>query len=91
VNRALPPSLFGPDAPDPGVPPGTPPALAAKLRHAFAELRREAARQQATLAPMLQAAGAPQLVQVPPLASTPVTVAGLEELAAHLFARNQPP
>jgi len=90
VNRALPQSLFGAGAPDPGVPAGTPPALAAKLRHAFADLRREAARQHATLAPMLAAAGAPQLVQVPPLASTPATVPGLEELAAHLFARPAP-
>jgi anion-transporting ArsA/GET3 family ATPase len=88
VNRALPQALFGPGAPDPGVPAGTPPALAAKLRQAFVELRREAARQQATLAPMLQAAGAPQLAQVPPLTSPPVTVAGLEELATHLFARH---
>jgi hypothetical protein len=39
---------------------------------------------------MLAAAGAPQLVQVPPLAGTPVTVAGLEELAAHLFAPPSP-
>jgi len=90
VNRALPLSLFGPDARDPGVPAGTPPALAAKLRHAFADLRREAARQRATLAPMLEAAGAPQIAQVPPLANNPVTVAGLEELAAHLFAPHTP-
>jgi len=86
VNRALPQALFGPGAPDPGVPVGTPPALAAKLRHAFADVRREAARQQATLAPTLAAAGAPQLAQVPPLLASPVTVAGLEELATRLFA-----
>jgi anion-transporting ArsA/GET3 family ATPase len=91
VNRALPQSLFGPEACDPGVPAGTPPALAVKLRHAYADLRHEAARQQATLAPLLAAAGAPQLAQVPPLASTPVTVAGLEELAGHLFEEPPPP
>jgi anion-transporting ArsA/GET3 family ATPase len=85
VNRALPQALFGANAPDPGAPAGIPAALAAKLGHSFADLRREAARQQATLAPLLGAAGAPQLVQVPPLATPPVTVAGLEVLAAHLF------
>ena len=85
VNRALPQVLFGAGAPDPGAPASIPPALATKLRHAFTELRREATRQQATLAPMLAAAGAPQLVQVPPLETTPVTIAGLEELAARLF------
>jgi anion-transporting ArsA/GET3 family ATPase len=85
VNRALPQALFGPGAPDPGPPPGMPAALQAKLRHAFADVRACAAHQQATLAPMLQAAGAARLAQVPPLAATPVTVSGLEELAAHLF------
>jgi anion-transporting ArsA/GET3 family ATPase len=85
VNRALPEALFGPHAPDAGVPSGLPPALGMKLEHSFAELRREAARQQATLAPLLAAAGAPRLAQVPPLATPPVTVAGLEQLAQLLF------
>jgi anion-transporting ArsA/GET3 family ATPase len=87
VNRALPQGLFGAHAPDPGAPAGCPPSLAAKLGQSFADLRREAIRQQTTLAPLLAAAGAPQLVQVPPLATPPVTVAGLEDLALHLFDR----
>ncbi|HWP67111.1 MAG TPA: ArsA-related P-loop ATPase, partial [Candidatus Limnocylindria bacterium] len=86
VNRALPQDLFGPDAADPGPPAGASAALAAKLTQAFADVRRDAARQHATLAPLLAAAGAPALAEVPPLAAPPVTVAGLEELAALLFA-----
>jgi anion-transporting ArsA/GET3 family ATPase len=85
VNRALPTALFGAAASDPGPPPNLPPALQTRLAECFAELRREARQQEATLAPLLATAGAPLLASVPPLASTPVTLAGLRELAGHLF------
>lgn len=86
VNRSLPQTLFGPAAPDPGVPPGLSVALATKLRAGFTELRRDAARQAATLGPLLTTARAPLLASVPPLVENPVSVAALRALADHLFA-----
>lgn len=85
VNRALPAALFGAAAPDPGPPVGVPPGLGTRLAECFAELRTETRRQETTLAPLLAVAGAPLLASVPPLASTPVTLAGLRELGGHLF------
>jgi anion-transporting ArsA/GET3 family ATPase len=85
VNRGLPPSLLGSRDSDASVPDGVPPALATKLRHALAEGRREAERQEATLGPLLAAAGAPLLVSVPLLEEAPVSVAALETLADRLF------
>jgi anion-transporting ArsA/GET3 family ATPase len=86
VNRRLPQALFGAAAADPGDPPGVPAALATKLRAGFVDLRREAARQAATLGPLLGMARAPLLASVPPLAETPVSVAALQTLAEHLFS-----
>jgi anion-transporting ArsA/GET3 family ATPase len=91
VNRALPAAQFGAAAPDPGPPLQVPPGLATRLAECFAELRTEARRQEATLAPLLATAGAPLLASVPPLASTPVTLAGLRELGDHLFPSEPAP
>jgi anion-transporting ArsA/GET3 family ATPase len=85
MNRALPQSIFGTQSPDPGVPAGIPAALAAKLRHGFVALRREADRQAATVGPLLATARAPLLASVPPLEDAPVSVASLRVLADQLF------
>jgi len=82
VNRTLPHAVF---ATDPGVPEGVPPALGARLRRTFHELRALAARQQATLAPLLAAAGAPVLAEVPLLPADPGSLADLARIGAHLF------
>jgi anion-transporting ArsA/GET3 family ATPase len=83
VNRVLPRAVY--DA-DPARPPaGVSGALAARLARAAADLRTLAARQQATLAPLLETAAAPLLGQVPMLATPPASLADLEAVASCLL------
>lgn len=82
VNRALPHV-------DPGAteaPAALAPALRRRLEAAYADLRAAAARQAATLAPLVAAAGAPVLAEVPMLDVAPSTLADLDALASRLVA-----
>jgi len=83
VNRGLPPGLLDDDEHEP--PDGVSPALASRLRRGWEDLRLLAARQQATLAPLVASAGAPVVAEVPLLATDPGSLADLEEIARHLF------
>jgi anion-transporting ArsA/GET3 family ATPase len=85
VNRALPLATFGSAAPDPGPPDGVSPALAARLARSYADLRALAARQEATLAPLVASAGAPVVAEVPLLPTDPGSLADLDAIARHLF------
>jgi anion-transporting ArsA/GET3 family ATPase len=84
VNRALRQAEFGPDV----VPPPLPVALGAQLerrvRRTFEDLQRLAARERATLAPLLEIAGAPIVAEVPLLAAAPAALDELVALGAHL-------
>jgi len=91
VNRALPRGVFGPDAPAPPPLPGVPPALLRRLERSYADLNRFAARQQATLAPLLATAKAPLLAEVPFLPTAPGTLAELATLARHLVPESAEP
>jgi len=84
VNRALPRGVFGPDAPAPPPLTGVSPALLRRLERSYGDLSRFAARQQATLAPLLATAKAPLLAEVPFLPTAPGTLAELAMLARHL-------
>jgi anion-transporting ArsA/GET3 family ATPase len=84
VNRALPRDVFGAAAPDPGPPDGVSPPLAARLRRGWMALRTLADRQHAALAPLVAAAGAPILAEVPLLPADPGALADLAAIAAHL-------
>ena len=90
VNRALPLGTFGPTAPDPGPPAGASPALAARLARSWADLRALAARQEATLAPLVASAGAPVVAEVPLLPTDPGSLADLVEIGRHLFPESAP-
>src|SRR5438552_639579 len=72
-------------APDPGLPDGVPAALATRLAASYAELRALGARQEATLAPLVDSARAPVLAEVPLLATDPGSLADLAAIARHLF------
>jgi anion-transporting ArsA/GET3 family ATPase len=85
VNRALPRTLYGPGAPDPGPVGAASPALAARLARGFADLRTLAARQAAVVAPLLATARAPLLAEVPLLASAPGSLDDLTVIGRHLF------
>ena len=85
VNRALARTTFGRGAPDPGLPDGAPGALAARLAASYAELRALGARQEATLAPLVESARAPVLAEVPLLATDPGSLADLAAIARYLF------
>ena len=85
VNRALPRALFGSAADDPGVPDGATGTLATRLRRAYADLRLQAARQEATLAPLVASAGAPMVAEVPLLPMDPGSLSDLGLVAHHLF------
>jgi anion-transporting ArsA/GET3 family ATPase len=91
VNRALPRPTFGSAAPVPAAPPDLPPALSARLRRGFADLRLLAARQEATLAPLLAVAGAPVVAEVPLLATPPGSIADLHVIARHLVPATTEP
>jgi anion-transporting ArsA/GET3 family ATPase len=82
VNRAL--AHMGTAAEPPALE-GVPAALLGRLRRAHADLQTLAARQQATLAPLVALAGAPVVAEVPLLPSDPATTADLADLARHLF------
>jgi anion-transporting ArsA/GET3 family ATPase len=86
VNRALPHAVFGADVPEPPLPVALDPPLAHRLRRSFEDLQTLAARQRATLAPLLETAAAPIVAEVPLLAAAP---ASLEELVA--FGRHLVP
>src|SRR5437660_1323441 len=85
VNRALARTTFGRGAPDPGLPDGVPGALASRLAASYADLRALGARQEATLAPLVESARAPVLAEVPLLATDPGSLADLAAIARHLF------
>jgi anion-transporting ArsA/GET3 family ATPase len=85
VNRSLPQALFGPAATEPTAPAGVPPALATRLARAYRDLRMLAAREAATLAPLVAAAEAPLWAEVPLLPSDPGSLADLLIIGRHLF------
>jgi len=85
VNRALARTTFGRGAPDPGLPDDVPAALATRLAASYAELRALGARQEATLAPLVESARAPVLAEVPLLATDPGSLADLAAIARYLF------
>src|SRR5439155_1156389 len=87
VNRALARATFGRGAPDPGLPDGVSGALAARLAASYGELRALGARQEATLAPLVESARAPVLAEVPLLATDPGSLADLAAIPRHPFPR----
>lgn len=91
VNRALPRALFGPTLRDPGDPDGVPPRLATRLRRSWSELRAVAAREEATLGPLVARARAPVVAEVPLLAANPGSLADLLVVARHLFPGAEAP
>jgi anion-transporting ArsA/GET3 family ATPase len=92
VNRALPRDVFGAGAPAPPVLDGVPAALAGRLRRAYRDLRTLAAHQEATLAPLVERAGARVVGEVPLLSADPGSLADLAAIAGHLFpARAEKP
>jgi anion-transporting ArsA/GET3 family ATPase len=84
VNRALPRGTFGTGAPEPAPIPGLSPALAARLVRSWEDLHVLAARQEMTLAPLLHAANAPQVAEVPLLATPPCSLEELDAIARYL-------
>lgn len=90
VNRALPRSVFGSDAPEPEAIPRLSPTLAARLVRSWEDLRALAARQETTLAPLLRAANAPQLAEVPLLAMPPCSLDDLDTIARRLCPADAP-
>ena len=85
VNRALPSAIFGRTAPDPGLPDGVSPPLAARLARSWSDLRALGARQEATLARLVASAHAPVVAEVPLLPTEPGALADLAALARHLI------
>lgn len=88
VNRALPQAVFGVGAPDPGPPGEVSPALAARLARSWTDLHALAARQAAVLAPLVAAAGAPVVAEVPLLPTDPGSLADLAVLGGYLVPPN---
>jgi hypothetical protein len=86
VNRALPQATYGADVVVPPVPVVLPRALQQRLRHAFEDLQDVAARQAATLRPLLAIVRAPILAEVPLLSIAPASLAELAALGRHLFS-----
>jgi anion-transporting ArsA/GET3 family ATPase len=84
VNRALRQDLYGPAAPEPPFDADVSPTLARRLERVFDDMRTWAARERATLAPLLATAQAPIVAEVPLLPSAPGTLEELIALAAHL-------
>jgi anion-transporting ArsA/GET3 family ATPase len=84
VNRALPMAVFGPGAAYPAPIDGVSPRLAARLARSWDELRALGARQAAAMEPLVAAAGAPILAEVPLLATDPGSLADLLTIAGHL-------
>jgi anion-transporting ArsA/GET3 family ATPase len=84
VNRALPGRFFSVTSPPP--PPTLPLDLQRRLQDVHRDLSRLAARERATLAPILTRAKAPLLAEVPLLGTPPASLDDLQALAGHLFA-----
>jgi anion-transporting ArsA/GET3 family ATPase len=84
VNRALPHGVFGADVPEPALPVALDPVLVGRLRRSFGDLQTLAARQRATLAPLLATAGAPIVAEVPLLATAPASLDELVAFGRHL-------
>jgi anion-transporting ArsA/GET3 family ATPase len=84
VNRSLPQSVFGADVPCPPLPVPLGAALERRLRGSLEDLQTLAARQRATLAPLLAVAKAPIVAEVPLLATAPASLDELAALARHL-------
>jgi len=91
VNRALPQALFGPAAPTPAAIPALPSGLARRLARGYADLRLLAARQHATLGPLLATARAPLLAEAPLLSTPPASLDELTALARHLVPERATP
>ena len=85
VNRALPRGLFGTASAEPPPLEGIPAPLAARLRRGYADLRLLAARQEATLGPLVAHAHAPVVAEVPILPTDPSSLADLAVIGRHLF------
>jgi anion-transporting ArsA/GET3 family ATPase len=84
VNRALPQALFGADVAVPPLPVDVGAQLEGRLRRSFENLRTLAARERATLAPLLATARAPIVAEVPLMPSAPAALDELEALGRHL-------
>jgi len=85
VNRALPQARYGSDVDEPPLPIVLPRALADRLRRSFEDLQALAARQAATLAPVLQTARASIVAEVPLFPGAPATLDDLVRLGHHLI------
>jgi anion-transporting ArsA/GET3 family ATPase len=84
VNRVLPQREYGPAVVEPPLPVALGAPLEDRLARNFEDLQALAARQQATLAPLLASAGAPVVAEVPLLASAPASLDELADLGRHL-------
>jgi hypothetical protein len=85
VNRALPQDAFGPAVLPPPLPVALGPQLERRVRRAFEDFQRLAARERATLAPLLAIARAPIVAEVPLLAAAPAALDELVALGRHLL------
>jgi anion-transporting ArsA/GET3 family ATPase len=84
VNRALPQATFARRTPGPAALLDTPPELLRRLIASWDDISTWAGRQASTLEPLLRAADAPLLAEVPFLPSAPATIEELIALARHL-------
>ena len=87
ANRVLPRDLLA-DAP--AAPDTLPADLQRRLVNVHRELAETAARQQATLAPIVEEADAPLLAELPLLSRPPASVDDLRRLAVHLLDPRRP-
>jgi anion-transporting ArsA/GET3 family ATPase len=85
VNRGLPQAVYGQHVVVPPLPAVLPRALQLRLRRGFEDLQDVAARQAATLRPLLAIVRAPILAEVPLLSIAPASLAELAALGRHLF------
>jgi anion-transporting ArsA/GET3 family ATPase len=90
VNRALSQAEFGSAVVPPPLAVGLDPALDRRVRRTFEDLQRLAARERATLAPLLAMAGAPILAEVPLLTAAPAALDELIALGRWLMATPAP-
>ena len=86
VNRALPQATFGRQTPGPPPLPEAEPELLRRLIASWDDLTTWAGRQASTIHPLLAAAEAPLLAEVPFLPAAPATIDELIALAQHLVA-----